>query len=961
MMKQGDKLHGFEVTRVRKIDEIDSVLCEMEHGCGAKLAFIDRPDTNKSFAITFKTLPEDDTGVFHILEHSVLCGSDKFPVKEPFVELLKSSLKTFLNAMTYNDKTVYPVASRNDKDFYNLVDVYMDAVLNPRALKNENIFRQEGWHYELSEEGTLSYNGVVYNEMKGAYSSADSVADEELMQMLFPDSPYSKDSGGNPKFIPSLTYEEFVEAHRRFYNPSNSLIFLDGSVKLDEILPLLDSYLSKYENKRTVLNLELADYTPGARREAEYEISPDESEDGKCRVYLAGRTSAFDDKERGVALGILRTALAGSNESPLKRGLLESGLCEDVNLRINDGLLCGFYDLEICNVKRENIDTVIVLVKDLLTKVYKDGLDRERLYAIFNSAEFKNREKDFGSLPKGLVFGLSMLDTWLWDGDPADTLTLTDTFSTLRKKVEDGYFERLLSEYFLESEPVVLALIPSKTLGARRDAEEKAILEKIKSSMSNEELEKIRADAAALKAWQSAEDSPEALASLPTLTLADVDAAPEHVPTDTEEILGCTSFNYRLSTSGITYLELFFDASDLSTDELLLLPTLTSLYKNVATAKGSATSLQNRILSELGTLSFNAVSLADTAGAPKVYLQVSASSLEEKADMMTELILEVIYTSDLSDRRALKNAIAQSKLATEDAFITSGHVQAINRAAAYTSAAAMADEYLSGYDQFAFLKSADADFDAVAEGISAKLHGIKEKLFRRERLTVAVTSSSSELDFIKKLISSIKDGGTIAGCSEIQPLGIKNEGILIPSQVSYAAAADNILPNEKPTGAQIVARSIVSYAHLWNTVRVQGGAYGAGLVVRKNGFLAFYSYRDPSPRRTLDCYAGSGDFLRSFIESREPLEKFIIGAFGDYDTLTTPRSAGARAAVNAIRGWTEDMEKRFREEIVAATDESILHVAELLDKVTEKAAVCVIGPESALSSCSDVLKARLEI
>lgn len=961
MMKQGDKLHGFKVTRIRKIDEIDSVLCEMEHGCGARLAFIDRPDTNKSFAITFKTLPEDDTGVFHILEHSVLCGSNKFPVKEPFVELLKSSLKTFLNAMTYNDKTVYPVASRNDKDFYNLVDVYMDAVLNPLAIKNENVFRQEGWHYELSEDGALSYNGVVYNEMKGAYSSADGVADEVLMQMLFPDSPYSRDSGGNPKFIPSLTYEKFVEAHGRFYNPSNSLIFLDGSVNLDEILPLLDSYLSKYENKRTVLNLKLSDYSSGARREAEYEISPDESEEGKFRIYLAGRTCRFDDKERGVALGILSTALAGSNESPLKRGLLESGLCEDVTLRINDGLLCGYYDLEICNVKQENIDTVIALAKELLTKVYKDGFDRERLYAIFNSAEFKNREKDFGSLPKGLVFGLSMLDTWLWDGDPADTLALTGTFSVLRAKAEDGYFEQLLSEYFLEKEPVILTLIPSKTLGARRDAEEKATLEKIKAEMSKEELEKIRADYEALKTWQSTDDSPRALASLPTLTLADVDTEPEHVPTDTEEILGCRSFNYRLSTSGITYLELFFDASDLSTDELLLLPMLTSLYKNVATAKGNATNLQNRILSELGVLSFNAVSLADIQGTPKIYLQVSASSLEEKTDMMTELISEVIYTSDLSDRRALKNAVAQNKLAAEDAFITSGHVQAINRAAAYTSAAAMADEYLSGYEQFAFLKSSDADFASVADGISAKLQAISEKLFRRERLTVAVTSSSSELDFIKALISSIKDGGTPTDDCKVQPLGIKNEGILIPSQVSYAAQADNFLLNENPTGAQIVARSIVSYAHLWNTVRVQGGAYGAGLVVRKNGILSFYSYRDPSPRRTLDCYWASGDFLRSFIESKEPLEKFIIGAFGDYDAITTPRSLGARTAVNAIRGWTEEMERRFREEIVFATGESILQVAELLDKVAKNSAVCIIGPESALASCSDVLKNRLEI
>ncbi len=959
-MKPNETLYGFRVTRVRTLDEIDATLCEMQHEkCGARLAFIDRADANKTFGICFKTLPEDDTGVFHIIEHSVLCGSKKFPVKEPFVDLLKSSLKTFLNAMTYNDKTVYPVASRNDKDFYNLVDVYMDAVLNPAALSDENVFRQEGWHYELSDDGELSYNGVVYNEMKGAYSSADNVADEELMKLLYPNSPYSRDSGGDPKHIPELTYEKFKEAHSRFYDPSSALIFLDGAVRLDEILPLLDSYLKDYQNTRMQFNMELGDYERGVRRTVKYEISPEEDEEGKCRVYLAGRTCSYNDKERGIALGILRSALAGTNEMPLKRVLLDSGLCDDVNLRINDGLYYGYYDLELCNVKRENVDTVIALVKETLTKAYKNGLDRERLSAIFNSTEFRNREKDFGSTPKGLVFGLSMLDTWLWDGDPADTLTVADTFAALREKMAEGYFEELLRECFLDSEPVELLLVPSRTLGEEREAEERALLASIKSKMSEAELNKTKRESETLKKWQAREDSPEALATLPTLELSDISAEPETVPTDKLEADGATVLLQKLPTSGICYAEAFFDASDLSGEELLLLPTLTAMFKNVKTAKSTPAELQNRVLSQLGGLSFNPISTSDVNGGAKAYVQISASALEENRDAITDLISEIIYTSELSDERELKNAVSQALIGAEDSFISGGHVQAIGRAAAYVSAPAVLEEYLSGYEQYLFLKTQSKSRETSR--LAARLHSVADKIFRRERLTLAVTSSAPSEDFARSLISSLKDGGTRPEASHVEPLGKKNEGIAIPSQVSYASVASDVLLSEPLHGSHIVVRSLISYSHLWNTVRVQGGAYGAGLVFRKSGTVAFYSYRDPSPARTLGCYADSGSFLRELAENGEPLDKYIIGAFGDYDPLSTPRSAGVKAAVNALRGWTDDMERRFRSEMVSTSSEDLLAAARLLERLSEEGGVCVIGPKSALDSMNGTLKARLEL
>ena len=959
MFKVGDTIHGFTVKRARELCEIDAKLIEMEHSSGAELAFLERQDSNKSFGISFKTLPEDDTGVFHILEHSVLCGSEKFPLKEPFVDLLKSSLKTFLNAMTYNDKTVYPVASRNDRDFYNLVDVYMDAVLHPLAITDERVFRQEGWHYELSDSGELSYNGVVYNEMKGAYSSPDGVAEEQIMQMLFAGSPYAKDSGGSPSAIPELSFEGFRAAHAKFYNPSNAQIFLDGEVNLDEILSLLDSYLAPYPKNKTELRFTLPDYTPGQRRETEYEISQSEDEEGKCRVFLAGRTCGYSEIEKTLALTTLATALAGSNEAPLKRALLESGLCEDVNLNINDGLFCGFYELEIYNVKRENIDTVIDLTKKTLTKVYKNGIDKARLEALFNSAEFRHREKDFGSMPKGLIFGLSMLDTWLWGDDPAAPLLLTDTFGRLRAKINEGYFEELLREIFINCEPSVLTLVPSRTLGLRREAEERERLAKIKENMSENELSKISEESRALKEWQAREDSADALASLPTLSLRDIIPDAEKIPTEEYSILGRRAMSFAIPTSAITYLDLYFDVSDLSPEELMLLPTLCSLYKNLATEHYSSSELRNLILSELGNLSFNPIALPHTDSTPHAYMTVSGSALDEKRYEIMRLFSEIVYTSRLDDKTELRRAVSQGKLSAEEALLSAGHAQALSRAAAYTSASASIDEYLSGYEQYVFLAELDKGFDEHADHIIELLTALADQIFCRERLFATSTSGSHDESFLKDVVLSVRDDGRSAGACEILPLGKRNEGIAIPSQVSYAVCAQNLLDGAPSRGYHLVCRSIISYAHLWNSVRVLGGAYGAGLVIRRGGIVGFYSYRDPSPRRSVNCYGESGSFLRRLAESGESLEKFIIGAFGDYDVLSTPRSAGSKAGVNALRGWTEQMENSFRREILETDAQDLIETAGLLDKLTPASGVCIIGPESTLDSCSDILDARL--
>ena len=678
-------------------------------------------------------------------------------------------------------------------------------------------------------------------------------------------------------------------------------------------------------------------------------------------MYLAGRTCSFSELDKTLALVTLATALAGSNEAPLKQALLSSGLCEDVTLHVNDGLFYGYYELEIYNVKRENVDAVIDVAKKTLTKVYKNGIDKKRLAALFNSAEFRHRERDFGSMPKGIIFGLSMLDTWLWGEDPAAPLVMADSFASLRAKIDEGYFEELIREVFIDREPCILTLIPSKTLGERRTAELKAHLAKIRSRMSDDELSGIDRAERDLKEWQSREDTPEAQATLPSLSVADIDPTAEKIPTEEYSILGHKAYSFALPTSAITYLELLFDVSELSRDELALLPTLCALYKNLSTEHYSAGELRNMILSELGGLSVNPISLPTPDGAPHAYVCVSASALDEKRPEIISLTKELLFSSILDDKTELRRAVTQGKLAAEDAMISAGHAQALSRAAAYTSASAAIDEILSGYEQYSFINELDKILAEKADDVIKSLKALADKIFRRERLFAYATSSSHDRAFLEEVISSIPEGGEPAGECVISPFGRLNEGIAIPSQVSFAVCAADVIAGERARGYYQVARSIVSYAYLWNSVRVLGGAYGAGLVTRRGGLLGFYSYRDPSPRRSIDCYAEAGKFLRDFVESGEPLERFIIGAYGDYDTLSTPRSAGSKEGLNVLRGWSRETESEFRRELLCTGADDLLKAADRLDELAKNPGVCVIGPKTALDSCSDLLKNRLSL
>lgn len=957
------ELHGFTLKGKTEIDEIDATLYEAEHKkSGAKLLFLDRKDENKTFSISFKTTPEDSTGVFHIIEHSVLNGSDKYTVKEPFVELLKGSLNTFLNAMTFPDKTMYPVASRNDKDFLNLVSVYLDAVFHPAILTEPNIFYQEGWHYELDEEsGELTRTGVVLNEMRGAFSSPDELASYHINEMLYPDTCYRYESGGAPEHIHELTYESFRDCHKKYYHPSNSEIFLDGSVNLDEVLPLINSVLSEYERKD--INPEICDQpeiTPTSR-EIEYEISPSETPENKTRLAIGYMSSRFDEQEKNVATAVLIDAIASSNEAPLKKVIIDSSLCEDVDFIPLDSIKQNSVTVDFKNVKDGMCEKLYGLFTRTVKQLCESGIDKRMLEASLNSLEFRMREKDYGTLPVGIVYAMSTLETSLYGKNPAQNLSYGKSFTSLRKKLDTDYFEALLEELFINNgHRATLIMTPSATLGNERAAREREELRKIKDSLSAAELEEISKMNRKLKEWQQTPDTKEQLATIPQLQISDISSEAEKIPQTVKEKDGVTILCHDIATNGIIYSDLYFDASELTEEEIFELRMLISLIENVKTESHTAIELQNLIKGELGGFSISVTPLSVNGKETKIYVTVSVSALESKKASIIDIIKEILYTSIYTDKVVAHNILRQMKMASEEAFTTGGHTAGFRRATACVNAESAIQEYYSGYEAYLSMKrleeSFDEAFDTLAEGLSA----LAKRIFTRERLTLSLTGIC-DLGFAESLISAIKRGDKCTPVCNISPFGVRREGIIIPAQAAYAILASNLYSvGERPTGSLRVARSLLSYGYLWNAVRVQGGAYGVGLLLRNNGNIGFYSYRDPTPQRTLDCYRAAAGALREFAESGEDITRFIIGAVGDSSPLTTPKLKGTLAATRYLRGVSYEDECKIRREMLETDSTELLRIADLLEKICRTDAICIVGGKDKLVSCKN-LTSILEI
>ncbi len=964
-MELGQILHGFKITEIRALDELSATLYTMSHEkSGAELLFIKRPDSNMTFAISFKTIPENDTGVFHILEHSVLCGSEKFPIKEPFVDLLKSSLKTYLNAMTFPDKTVYPVSSRSERDLLGLIDVYMDAVLHPNALKRPEIFYQEGWHHEMHEgENKMSYKGVVFNEMKGAYSSVDDIEYEYMSKLLYRGTPYAYDSGGDPTKIPDLTYEEFVAAHKKYYHPSNSKIILDGDVNLDSVLPLINSYLKEYDRQPADFEIPSLKYSGHVEGTEYYEISENESEEGKLRITLAFATFPYYEKKRALALAVAIDAIAGSNDSPLRRDVLATGLCEDIYFSpMIDGIKDNSLFLTIKNVKEENKKKVIEKTFEVLRKIVNNGIDKSLLESTADRMEFKLREQDGGGNPLGISYVISALEFWLYGGDPLEGLEFESRLAFLREKMsEQKYFENLLDEVILKSpHSACLFLRPSPTLGSERNAREEARLAKEYNAMNESERLATVERTARIEEWQRSEDTPEAKATIPKLSISDIPENPIELPITVYNIGKNTTIYTDVNSRGITYLWCAFDVSDLSGEELFMLSLLGELYENVDTKARSASALQTKMKSTFGSFSVG-VFTSGPIGECRVYLRVGMALLDAKKANACELVKEVLFDSKFDNADTIAKLIRQMKLAAKEGISQSGHTVALTRASAYVSTDAAASDYIDGIESYLLLSALDESYKSNPALTEEKLMSLIERVYTKNRLTLSYAGVRDD-SFAEQIISLFKDGeGEIPPC-KIAPLGKLNEGIAIPAQVSYASAADSAFgKGEQLPGSLAVARSILSYGFLWNEIRVQGGAYGAGFVQRQNGIIGFYSYRDPSAGRSLDIYGRSADFLREFAASGADLTDYIIGTIGDIDPLASPKTVASIAFVSYLRGETDESRLAYRKQLIGTTHADLLTIADMIDRLSKTNARCVVGSKSIIKAAADRLETIVEI
>ena len=953
-MELNQAICNFTVLERTPVDELEAVLWRLEHRkSGARLLWLERAEENKTFSIAFQTQPWDDTGVFHILEHSVLCGSDRYPVKEPFVELLKSSLNTFLNAMTFPDKTVYPVSSRNDQDFVNLMRIYMDAVLHPHIHSKPEIFGQEGWHYELDENGEPSYKGVVFNEMKGAMSSPDEIMETELALRLFPDTCYRWNSGGDPAHIPELTYEQFTATHKRLYHPSNSYIFLDGHMDIEQILGILDGeYLAAYDRVPAPAPIALQAPVDGGTTEIEYELSAQEDLEGRARVADGFVYGTFADLETLDALEVLADVLCGDNQAPLKKRLLDAGLAKDVNISSYFGSLQGRLSIEARDVREDRLEEVSAAIYDELARLAREGLDRKRIRATLDNREFRERERDFGRMPQGLIFNFAVLESWLYGGDPAVRLSVGDTYDRLRAKCDEGWFEELLEKVFLNNPHRCRVIMrPSHTFGQEKQAAETARLKAAQDAWSEADTAAVRQRQANIEAWQNTPDTPEQLATIPMLRLDQIPAQPEKLPLEEAEIAGLPVLLHRVPTGGITYLNLYFALDDLTPDQLTQTAFLCGLLSSLDTAGHPLAVLQREIRSRFGGLSFNIVPYS-RQGKPdqcRTFLCASCSALDAKLPGAAELLTEILTKTQWNDPEKVNALLCQQRAALADQAAMAGHVFSMNRVLACDAADGVVAEHTGGIVYLRWLKALEDDFQNAFPALAEALASLAGTIFTRARLTLSVTSTNADAEDVSaRLAQALPEGAfTMPAEPAVRPWGPRREGIVIPADVSFAAMGG--ISRADALGAAKVAGRVVSLAYLWNAVRVQGGAYGVGMGVRDNGTIGFYSYRDPTAARTLDCYRASGDFLR---EARDmDLTGMIIGAISDADPLLTPRMRGKTADLNYWRGNSYEDQCRTRQEILSATGKDLEDLAEKLDRLTADASVCVLGSRKQLEAC----------
>lgn len=961
-------LAEYEILDEHRVEDVQSDGFILRHKkSGARIAILSNNDDNKVFYIGFRTPPEDETGVPHIIEHTTLCGSKKFPVKDPFIELAKGSLNTFLNAMTYPDKTVYPVASCNDQDFKNLMDVYLDAVFNPNITKYEEIFKQEGWHYELTgRDDELKINGVVYNEMKGAYSSPDEVLSSQSYRSLFPDNTYSKDSGGNPEYIPKLTYEAYLDFYHKYYHPSNSYIYLYGDMDVVERLEWLDKeYLSLYDYKKvnSEINKQPA-FDEIKNVEAQYSITMDDTQENK--TYLSYNRVVGDtlDEMLYQAFDVLDYALVSSPGAPVKQALIDAGIGDDVYGSYDAGILQPVFSFVAKNANASQADEFESIIESTLKEVVKTGINKEALLAGINSSEFKFREADFGQFPKGLLFGLNCLDSWLFDDmKPFIHLECLGTFAKLRKAVDTDYFEKLIQEYLLDNtHGSSVTVKPKRGLGNEREEALAKELSDYKASLSDEEIKKLIEDTEHLKKYQEEPSSDEDLRKLPMLTRADMKKNAMPFSNIEDELLDVKVVRHDIESNGIDYISFLFDAGDFAQSELGYLGFFTNALGLVSTEKYSYTDLANATNIYTGGISTGTASHPDIKDRNNFVFkfEVKLKVLEKNLDKALELMEQMLLSSDFTDTKRLGELVAQIKARLQANLSSSGHLVAAMRSMSSFSRYALYQDELKGVAFYRSICRIEKELSESPKSVSDKLAAIAKKLFARNRMLISFTGNNEAYGNAKpsleKVIAGFNKMSAVGNQAEVH-FNTAKEAFIDASQIQYVAkTGDFICEGYEYTGALRLLRIILSYDYLWINVRVKGGAYGCMNTFLRSGESYFVSYRDPNLSDTLDVYDRIPEYIKSFSPDERDMTKYIIGTFSALDTPMNPEAKGSRSLSAYLEGITYEQIQKERNEILNAQPEDIRRLADLVEAVLKKDSICVIGNENMIKESAGLFE-----
>ncbi len=950
------KLSAYEIVSEENLPDISGYGIVLRHKkSGARIAVISTEDNNKVFSVGFRTPPEDSTGVAHILEHSVLCGSERFPVKDPFVELAKGSLNTFLNAMTYPDKTIYPVASCNDKDFANLMEVYMDAVFFPNIHHEKNIFLQEGWHYELeSTDGELSYNGVVYSEMKGAFSSPDEVLFSELQQGLFPDTAYGVESGGDPDHIPELTYEQFLEFHKRYYHPVNSYIYLYGDMDVAERLAWMDKeYLSRFEEISLDSSLKIQEPF-GEKKTLERYYSVNNEEEAKDAAYFAYGVSFKGEKNvvLETAVSLLCSALINKPGTPLKLALTEAGIGEDCYADFTDVVAQPFLAIMAKNAAADKGDAFLRVVTETLEKCAAEGVSKKSLYAALNSMEFSLREGDSGNYPKGLRYGQMMLGTWLYDdGKVFDNLYWTPIFDKLRGLIETDYFEKLIGEYLLDNtHGVFLKLLPKAGLLAEKEEALGKELAAYKASLSKAEVEELVAQTNRLKQYQSEPSSPEDLAKIPQLTREDIKKEADPFVNTVKEIAGVTTLHQELFTAGIAYVKLLFDMKKVPAELLSYAGILADLFGRMDTKSHGYLDLNNEISINTGGIFVSTMisSKYDNLHDYRVFFLAEGKALygkvPELVSYMKEMLAETVYDNPVRIREIL----LERKSSLESRYTDMAQGAAVKRASSYFSEVGAAMEKLDGIAYYEFISELLENFESRKELLVQKLAEVYECIFAKDVMMLSVTADNEGYELVKEQAPELFEvfaPEAKGSCLCLAPEK-KNEGFITPGQVQYVCCAGNFRDaGFDYTGAYEVLRTAMSYGYLWNQVRVLGGAYGAALMALENGRMAFYSWRDPHLSRTMKVYEDAVEYIANFAADEAEMTKYVIGTMSNVDMPRNPRMEGERGMTAYLTGRTFASVQKQRDEILTVTVEDVRALAEGVKAMLSQNCCCTVGSE----------------